>query len=82
MKVVERMVIVTWHTPEEKTPPNADFIVVTVSGTAGVVKYDHAIALASWDDNDGWWFPDIMVGENDSLKVLAWCDLEPYGGGK
>ena len=74
MKVIERQAIVTWHTLEEKRPPEDDIVLVTISGT----NRDHCFALASYTDDEGWvlWSDDL-----EEFTVHAWCDLEPYKGG-
>lgn len=75
--MIERQTIVTWHTPDEKKPPEGDIVVVTISGRISKnVEYDHAFALAEWYENDGWALSDI---EADDFTVHAWCDLVPYG---
>ena len=85
-KMIERQVIVTWYTPEEKLPEEG---VITVASVSGMSKdktiYDHAFVLVEWyeksgDDEAGW-----VLTDNDDLDMFtvhAWCDLEPYGGGK
>ena len=78
--MIERQVFVTWYTPEERLPANEDFVIATVSGKVGNMTYDHALVLASWCTDDGWWFPDINT-EDGEVEVIAWCDLEPYAGG-
>lgn len=76
--MIERQTIVTWHTPDERKPPEGDIVVVSISGMQNVnVTFDHAFALAEWyDDGEGWTLSDI---EMESLTVHAWCDLMPYG---
>lgn len=37
--MVERQVIVTWYTPEEKLPEEDVFVVVTLSGTGPYTHY-------------------------------------------
>lgn len=76
-KLIERQVIVTWYTPAEKLPPQDGLVICTINGEADGVKFDHAMVMLEWDDNDGWWSMDYSFTE---LEVLAWCDLEPYGG--
>ena len=78
--MIERQTIVTWHTPDEKKPPEGDIVVVSISGRQSAnVTFDHAFALAEWyDDGEGWTLSDI---EMESFTVHAWCDLMPYGGG-
>lgn len=77
--MVERQVIVTWYTPEEKLPEEDVFVVVTLSGTGPYTHYYHALMLASWSADDGW---DVEGLDTDTTEftVHAWCDLEPYGG--
>lgn len=79
--MIERQVIVTWYTPEEKLPEEDVFTIVTISGKIYNVTYDHAFAIATYYKNEGWVFDDMLldVGKNE-LKVDAWADLEPYGG--
>ena len=76
--MIERQVIVTWYTPDEKKPPKGDIVLVTVSGRRGrYISYDHAFALASWyDDGDGFLLED---GHIDDFVIHAWADIEPYG---
>ena len=74
----ERQVIVNWYTPEEKMPEEGTFVVVTISGRAGNVIYDHTLAIGNWfEDGLGW---EIDGEDFDELTVHAWADLEPYGG--
>ena len=80
--MVERQTIVTWHEPSEKCPPDDSFVVVTISGKAGNVTYDHACAIVSWVPDEGWYIEGFDPDESDAnITVNAWCDLEPYGGG-
>ena len=80
--MIERQVIVTWYTPEEKLPQDDAFVIVTVSGKFGHVTYDHAFSIANYlKDDGGWWFEDRLLERfNDGVTVHAWADLEPYGG--
>ena len=41
-QLIERQVIVTWHTPEEKLPPVGEIVVASISGRRGDISYDHA----------------------------------------
>ena len=78
---VERQVIVQWNKPTEKLPEDDCFVVVTVSGKFGNVTYDHALLIANWMDEDGWYFEDPLAEcFNEDVTVHAWADLEPYGG--
>ena len=78
--MIERQVIVTWYRPEEKLPPEGCTVVATISGKAGNVVYEKAMAMMEWaSDGCGWMAADMDV-EFDSLTVHAWCDLESYGG--
>lgn len=75
--MIERQVIVTWHTPEEKLPEEGLFVVVSFSGKAGNITYDHTFGIAEWwNDGDGW----ELYNAPDEFTIHAWCDLEPYGG--
>ena len=81
MKLIERQVFVTWYTPDEKLPPDDIFVVITMSGTGPYITYDHALMLAEWDSVEGW-IIDGLNADTEKVTVHAWCDLEPYGGGK
>lgn len=75
---IERQVIVTWYTPEEKLPAEGITVVASISGRWENVTYDHAFALVEWF-NDGLGFTMSEVPERKGFTVHAWCDLEPYG---
>lgn len=76
--MTKKQTIATWYTPEEKTPPDGNIVVATVSGKGKNITYDHTFVLMEWyEDGEGW----AMTNDNlDSFTVHAWCDLEPYGG--
>ncbi len=76
--VIERQVIVTWYTPEEKLPPDGLLVVVTASGRYKNVHYKNALAIGEYYAGDGWY----VDGKCEGLTVSAWADLEAYGGGK
>lgn len=78
--MIERQVIVTWYTPEEKLPEEDVFTIVTASGRIGNIGYDHAFAIATYDKSMGWTFDDPYLDISRGLTVDAWADLEPYGG--
>ena len=78
--MITRQDIITWYTPDEKMPPECTYV-VTFSGRKGNTTYDHALAIADWmDDSEGWALDEI--GDLDDYTIHAWCDLEPYKGGK
>ena len=79
--MIEQQVIVQWYTPDKKPPPERDIVVATISGQAGCIRYDHTLALVEYYKDDGWYMTD-KDDEMDELTVHAWCDLEPYKGGK
>lgn len=80
MKLVERQVIVCWNKPEEKLPEDGIFVIVTMSGHAGNIHYDHTFAIAEyWSDDDEWDLHGMDL-KADSYVVHAWADLEPYMG--
>ena len=78
-EMIERQVIVTWTEPEKKKPEPDVFVRLTVSAKVTNVTYDHAFALATWGEEDGWIFDDPLLDGAD-VTVHAWADLEPYGG--
>lgn len=79
--MIEKQVITIWYTPDEKLPPDGEFVVVTISGRTNGITYDHALAIAEYYTNDDW-YVDGVASMRD-IDVLAWADLEPYkGGGK
>lgn len=64
----------TWYTPAEKLPPEDFALVVTVSGSDGNKRYDHAIQIGSWAyDGSGWMIEGFS--EDAQFVVNAWCDL-------
>lgn len=78
--------IITWYTPDEKMPPEDNYVVVSVSGwyikpSGFKVELDHALMIASWaDDGNGWIVDGINDADNEAeINVHAWCDIEPYG---
>lgn len=75
---IERQLIATWFTPEERLPKEGDITLVTIVGKGHSVTYDHCFALAEWWNDDGWFFEDPALRDAD-ITVLTWCDLAPYG---
>ena len=51
-QLIERQVIVTWYTPEEKLPPDDDLVIVTVSGKIANMEFDHAFAIADYTSGE------------------------------
>lgn len=81
--MIERQVIVTWYTPEEKLPPDGMSVPATVSGKSRGHRMDHALVMAEFYKGEGWNINDYMFDQDLKgawLKVHAWADLEPYGG--
>lgn len=78
--MIERQVITTWHTPEEKAPTDGEIVVVTISGTCRDAVYDHCLETAEYYRGEGWYFQKKELNHNADLTVHAWADLEPYGG--
>lgn len=74
--MIERQVIVTWYTPEEKLPPEDIEMVCTINGEALGIKFENAIVLLSWHPDEGWTSMEYFFSK---LEVIAWCDLMPYG---
>ena len=79
--LIERQVIVTWYTPEERPPEEDTYTVVTFSGHYKNITYDHALGIATWADDGCGWLLD-GAPEGISFTVHAWADLEPYKGGE
>ena len=77
--VKERQVIVTWYTPQEKIPPEDEFVVCTVNGKCDSMIFKDAVVTLAFCKDEGWYSTEY---DFDELEVLAWCDLKPYGGGK
>lgn len=79
-KMIQRQVITTWYTPEEKLPPDGVMVIATISGKVKGQNwdFDHAFAIMEYWEDSGWEYSDGM--NFDSLTVHAWCDLDPYGG--
>lgn len=80
-RLIERQTIVTWTDPADRLPADDEFVVVTVSGKFGNVTYDHAMVIANYMEEEGWFFLDSLLERfNEIVTVHAWADLEPYGG--
>lgn len=78
---VERQVIVNWYTPEERIPNDGDFVVATVSGKCRNIIWDHALVIAEYYADEGWFFDEYDPGLKGSHATIhAWADLEPYEG--
>lgn len=76
--MIERQVIVTWYTPEEKLPAEDEGVIATVSGDVnGMVFFERAVITARWSKAEGWYCDEY---DFTHLTVHAWCDLEPYKG--
>lgn len=74
---VNRQVIVTWFTPEEKLPPEDVGVLATVTARAKNREFIRAILTVFYCKSEGWYELDYGFTE---LTVHAWCDLEPYEG--
>lgn len=74
---IERQVIVTWHTPDEKVPDPDVMVVATISGKTNSIEFDHTLAVLMWSKEIGWYSLDW---DYEYLIVHAWCDLDPYKG--
>ena len=72
---VERQVIVSWFTPEERTPDPDIIVQATISGSAKSIRFKRTIVPLLYSENEGWYSLDYDFEE---LTVHAWCDLEPY----
>ena len=58
-----------------------EIVVVTISGRARNVGFDHALEIAEYYKDEGWFFENMVLNSGD-LTVHAWADLEPYKGDK
>jgi len=80
--MIERQVIVTWFTPEEKLPEEGMLVVLSVSGHIGDnIELDHTLKIGSYyEDGLGWDFEGVDEEREDiDITVHAWADLSPYG---
>ena len=75
--MIERQVIVTWYTPDEKLPPEGIEVICTINGKTDSVCFENAMEFLIWDKDTGWW--SAYHGWIKELEVIAWCDLMPYG---
>ena len=75
---IERQVIVTWFTPEEKLPEEDVCVLATVTATAGNKRFIRTVLPVFYCKSEGWYELDYGFSE---LTVHAWCDLDPYEGG-
>lgn len=74
---IERQVITTWFTPEEKLPEEDICVLATVTATAGNKRFIRTVLPVFYCKDEGWYELDYGFSE---MKVHAWCDLEPYEG--
>lgn len=74
---IERQVIVTWFTPEEKLPEEDIGVLATVTARVKNREFVRAILTVFYCKSEGWYELDYGFTE---LTVHAWCDLEPYEG--
>jgi hypothetical protein len=74
---IERQVIVTWFTPEEKLPEEDIGVLATVTARVKNREFIRAILTVFYCKSEGWYELDYGFSE---LTVHAWCDLEPYEG--
>lgn len=75
---IERQVIVTWFTPEEKLPEEDIGVLATVTARAKNREFIRAILTVFYCKSEGWYELDYGFTE---MTVHAWCDLDPYEGG-
>lgn len=80
--MIERQVIVTWYSPQEKLPNDGDIVIATISGKSRNITFDHALVAAEYYKDEGWCVEDIdFTLKHAWLEVHAWCDLQAYDGG-
>ena len=72
--IAVRQDVVTWHTPEEKRPPEDEIVVITFSGP----RHIHSLGCGSYCENEGWLIYGMNETDSDKMTVEAWCDLEPF----
>lgn len=75
--MIERQVIVTWYTPEEKLPEEDIAVIATVTAKAKNKTFTRALITVFYSKDEGWYELDYGF---DEIIVHAWCDLEPYKG--
>ena len=74
---INRQVIVTWFTPEEKLPEEDVCVLATVTATAGNKRFIRTVLPVFYCKSEGWYELDYGFTE---MTVHAWCDLDPYEG--
>ncbi len=72
---IERQVIVTWYTPEEKTPPEDCTVALSFSGTDKNRSYINALGTGMYWEDIGWYI--VGLSNAADFYVHKWCDLEP-----
>ena len=69
----ERQVIVTWYKPEEKLPPEDEYVVITFSGRRNINQlYIHALGIGVYYQGDGWLIDGMDEIESDFMTIEAW----------
>ena len=73
-----------WILVEDALPEDDGAVLVTISGKAGNIHFDHAIVTAEYCEGEGWCIdPFDFELKGAWVKVYAWQPLpEPYGGKK
>ena len=80
--MIERQVIATWFTTEEKTPKDGEPVLVTFSGhnKNETVSFDHCLGIAWYWFDDGWELEAPILEDITEVTIHAWCDIDPYQG--
>ena len=68
--MIEKQVIVTWYSPQEKLPEEGVIVVATISGKSRNISFDHALVTAEYYEGEGWCVEDI-----DFTLKNAWIEV-------
>lgn len=71
-----------WVRVEDALPEDDGTVIVTISGKAGNIHFDHAIVTAEYYEGEGWCIDPFDFGLKGAwVKVYAWQPLpKPYDG--
>ena len=62
--MIERQVISTWYTLDEKRPPEDQNVLVTVSGRYDNATFDHVLKIATyWPDIEPYGWKGVVQGD-------------------
>lgn len=79
--MIERQVIVTWYTPEEKLPAEDEGVIATVSGDVnGTLIFERAVLTVCYDKEEGMVFRGLQLHTSDRSCLVRFGSIRGLGG--